>query len=498
MKKLFLVSSILTLLVRFSYSIDFQFVPAVVIPPPDNLGNHIATTTLNMTGHNIINATTITITGGMIKITSPTAVTSIPAGVERASVIIGFDDMSGNHARAVAIGGKNTRNNFDGGVGIGIGAELNHTHGVGIGRFASSNHTRGIGIGGYAHTNHTHGVGVGHNANLNHSHGVGMGDWARVNHTRGVGIGVGASFNHSHGVGVGDSAHSNNIWGVGIGAGARDNFSAGIGIGREAHSNRSEGVGIGHFAHSNNDFGVGVGAFANFNHARGVGIGGNARTNHSEGIGIGKNAFNNPHRAIGIGSHSQNNLPYGTSIGAFTLSHSTAIALGSFARAEAPYSVVLGARARTTAPRAVAIGAYTINHATGTVSTGDYRLISSTITTIGRVGVGTMTPAHKLDVAGDSRFGIAGTSLTHLQHGTVSVDPPLIGAGASLTFTITISGIAIGDRIILTPPSDLHGDLIFQGASITAVNTLTVRMRNLAGVGVDDIARTWTFIKIRP
>jgi hypothetical protein len=83
-------------------------------------------------------------------------------------------------------------------------------------------------------------------------------------------------------------------------------------------------------------------------------------------------------------------------------------------------------------------------------------------------------------------------------YGTVSVDPPNIDANTSTTFTVTITGVQTGDLVFLTPPSTLEGALIFQGASVTAANTVTIRMRNVTGAAVDGASLQWSYMVIRP
>jgi len=83
-------------------------------------------------------------------------------------------------------------------------------------------------------------------------------------------------------------------------------------------------------------------------------------------------------------------------------------------------------------------------------------------------------------------------------YGTVSVDPPSINANTSTTFTITITGVQTGDLVFLTPPSTLEGELIFQGANVTAANTVTIRMRNVTGAAVDGASLEWSYMVIRP
>jgi len=83
-------------------------------------------------------------------------------------------------------------------------------------------------------------------------------------------------------------------------------------------------------------------------------------------------------------------------------------------------------------------------------------------------------------------------------YGTVSVDPPNINANTSTAFTVTISGVQTGDLVFLTPPSGIEGGLVFQGADVTAANTVTIRMRNVTGGGINGAPRTWSYMVIRP
>ena len=83
-------------------------------------------------------------------------------------------------------------------------------------------------------------------------------------------------------------------------------------------------------------------------------------------------------------------------------------------------------------------------------------------------------------------------------YGTVSVDPPNMNANTSATFTVTITGVQAGDLVFLTPPSTLEGALIFQGANVTADNTVTIRMRNVTGADVNGASLDWSYMVIRP
>jgi hypothetical protein len=82
-------------------------------------------------------------------------------------------------------------------------------------------------------------------------------------------------------------------------------------------------------------------------------------------------------------------------------------------------------------------------------------------------------------------------------YGTVSVDPPNIGANTSTTFTVTITNVQTGDLVFLTPPSGIEGELVFQGVNVTATNTVTIRMRNVTGTAVNGASLQWSYMVIR-
>ena len=81
----------------------------------------------------------------------------------------------------------------------------------------------------------------------------------------------------------------------------------------------------------------------------------------------------------------------------------------------------------------------------------------------------------------------------NIRVGTVSVDPPSIAATTSATFTVTLT-CAATDKIILIPLSTIEAGLIFQGANITAANTVTIRLYNYTAAAVDGVALDWVYI----
>jgi len=106
--------------------------------------------------------------------------------------------------------------------------------------------------------------------------------------------------------------------------------------------------------------------------------------------------------------------------------------------------------------------------------------------------------AQKLLVKGKMLLGINGTVITHIQHGSVSIDPPSIPGKSEVTITKGITGLASTDRIFMTPPNDFEDQLIFKGARIVTPNTVTLTIANYDTGPVNGTAKDWHFLAIRP
>ncbi|MFH1618521.1 MAG: hypothetical protein ABIG11_01300, partial [bacterium] len=194
------------------------------LPAGDNLGNHVATTTLNMAGFQINNVSTITVLDGSVVI--------VPPGT----------------------GGSN------------------YTYGISIGSNTYNNYNSGIGVGRNAYNNYQYGVGVGESAYNNYGVGVGVGNNASNNYSGGVGVGINAFNNYNYGVGVGVNTYNNRQYGVGVGAYSQNNSYYGTGVGAYT-SSKSSAAALGYYARANQVDSLALGAGANANAMRSVCIG---------------------------------------------------------------------------------------------------------------------------------------------------------------------------------------------------------------------------------
>jgi hypothetical protein len=84
----------------------------------------------------------------------------------------------------------------------------------------------------------------------------------------------------------------------------------------------------------------------------------------------------------------------------------------------------------------------------------------------------------------------SGTALTKLLSASATLDFGSIAAAASADLTITVTGAATGNTVILGLPAAPTAGIIFQGF-VSAANTVTVRATNITGAPVDPASASY-------
>lgn len=118
--------------------------------------------------------------------------------------------------------------------------------------------------------------------------------------------------------------------------------------------------------------------------------------------------------------------------------------------------------------------------------------------------------AVRLDVTGDAtvaddltvgdatttstlKVGSSGTVIKTIKKGTASVDFDSITNGETGSKTFTVTGAAVGDVVVVNPPTLTTG-LAFAGAAVTGANTVTVYALNASAAPIDEGAATFTYL----
>jgi len=77
---------------------------------------------------------------------------------------------------------------------------------------------------------------------------------------------------------------------------------------------------------------------------------------------------------------------------------------------------------------------------------------------------------------------------------SVSVDPPDLAAQIMAKIAVTVPGFVLGDLVGVIPPNDLEADLIFTGAYVSAVDTVTICVHSVAAI--NGAAKAWRFVRL--
>ena len=96
------------------------------------------------------------------------------------------------------------------------------------------------------------------------------------------------------------------------------------------------------------------------------------------------------------------------------------------------------------------------------------------------------------------KAGSAGTLLTRMVKGTVSVTVSALGAGAEETISVTISGAAAGD-IVMVCPTDAAAEtgLGIIGAWASAADTVKIRVSNFHTSSLTGSTANWSYLLIK-
>ena len=93
---------------------------------------------------------------------------------------------------------------------------------------------------------------------------------------------------------------------------------------------------------------------------------------------------------------------------------------------------------------------------------------------------------------------IAGTgsaTVTKVLSASASLNYGSIGAAAQADLTITVTGAAVGDEVVMALPAAPAAGIVFN-AFVSAANTVTIRASNITASPVDPAAATYGVIVI--
>ena len=94
----------------------------------------------------------------------------------------------------------------------------------------------------------------------------------------------------------------------------------------------------------------------------------------------------------------------------------------------------------------------------------------------------------------DFRVGVGGAAVKAIMLVSVNQDVGAIPADGTLAVNFTVSGVAVGDAVVLIPPSTLPADVLIHTPTVTAANTVKVEFENETAAAIDPAAMTYQFL----
>lgn len=89
----------------------------------------------------------------------------------------------------------------------------------------------------------------------------------------------------------------------------------------------------------------------------------------------------------------------------------------------------------------------------------------------------------------------SGTTVTKILSATASLNYGSISAASQADLTITVTGAAVGDEVVMALPAAPAAGLVFN-AFVSAANTVTIRASNITASPIDPAAATYGVIVI--
>lgn len=90
---------------------------------------------------------------------------------------------------------------------------------------------------------------------------------------------------------------------------------------------------------------------------------------------------------------------------------------------------------------------------------------------------------------------VGGTKVSKILTATAALDFGIIAAAASADLTITVTGAAVNDGVILGLPAAPTAGIVYQ-PFVSATNTVTVRATNITAASIDPASQTFRVITI--
>lgn len=101
------------------------------------------------------------------------------------------------------------------------------------------------------------------------------------------------------------------------------------------------------------------------------------------------------------------------------------------------------------------------------------------VSATGNVGVGVFAPSRKLDVNGNARIGLNGTTINNIIKASAAGNLPVIAPGTSIAVPFTVAGAALSSSVMVSPTSALPDGLLIAYSRVSAAGIVEVKFTNV-------------------
>jgi len=96
------------------------------------------------------------------------------------------------------------------------------------------------------------------------------------------------------------------------------------------------------------------------------------------------------------------------------------------------------------------------------------------------------------------RIGAAGTDIVRVVKGAITVDPANLAANTAAEETLTLTGAAVGDIVILQPPAaGINAGMLVCDVRVSAADEIKFRLLNSTGGAINVASADWNYLLIK-
>lgn len=343
-------------------------------------------------------------------------------------------------------------------------------------------------ITGNNNTNANHFMGTRHYAEVNFRAGnTGLGTlhprssvaWGRdatATGSNAIALGYQSTASQTESTALGPDSRASGSSSMALGASSRAAQTEAVAVGVQSVVTGNKGTAVGYGSNASQTEAMAVGSFSTASGSKSTALGHSSRAAQTETLAAGFNAKATGSHSLAVGHSSEASANMAMAIGDGAEANANeAMALGNGSYSASNKSIALGSGSLARANEAVAIGTNAMANVQNTIILGKVDSGPS-------VGVGTNTPAARLDVDDTFKLGQNGNAhkgLSSFVHNYVSLTVNANSTGiANISIPSAIRPSSTQATVMVTLDNGVNDDISIVWAKLGNTNTIRIKVRN--------------------